>query len=283
MFADKPSRTLLSTAIRRATHQLLDAPLILDDPISLRIVPEAADAEFMATLNRDGTPDAAVLRALFVMRSRFAEDRLAGAAGRGVRQYVMLGAGLDTFPWRQPPFARSMHLFAADFPASLSFARERARAGGLSEPDNLTRVPIDLESGHAMKELVRGGLDPAVPTFVSVLGVTQYLSQQAVYALLRDLSALPPGSEIVFSFALPDDALSGQDLEAVKLSAIFTAKIGEPWRTRLHPRQLITKLAEFGYREIFHLTPEIAHQRFFSGRRDALRVPGWEQLIAAMT
>jgi methyltransferase (TIGR00027 family) len=282
MFADQPSRTLLSTAIRRATHQLLDAPVILEDPIALRIVPEAAEAELVAGLNRDGTPDAALLRALFVMRSRFAEDRLADAAARGNRQYVMLGAGLDTFPWRQPPFARSMRLFAADFPTSLSFARERARSAGLSEPDNLTRVPIDLETGDVMGSLVHAGLDPEVPSFFSILGVTQYLSPGAVCALFRDLSAMPPASETVLSFALPDAALSGQDLTAARLSAAFTAKVGEPWRTRMHPRDLIGKLAEFGYHEIFHLTPEIAHQRYFSERQDGLRVPGWEQLIAAV-
>ena len=128
MRANQPSRTLLSTAIRRATHQLLDTPLILVDPIALKMVPEAADLELIADMSRDGTPDASLLRALFVMRSRFAEDRLAEFAKRGVRQYIMLGAGLDTFPWRQPSFALPMRLFAVDHPAS---SRLRQRAGAV--------------------------------------------------------------------------------------------------------------------------------------------------------
>ena len=103
MMAGQPSRTLLGAAIRRAEHQVMDKPLIFEDPVILGLVPEVADATAIAEFRSLGEPVLTLLRSLFAMRSRFAEDRLAEAARRGVLQYVMVGAGLDTFPWRQPP------------------------------------------------------------------------------------------------------------------------------------------------------------------------------------
>ena len=233
-------------------------------------------------MSKDGTPNAGLLRALFVVRSRFAEDRLAEAAKRGVRQYVMLGAGLDTFPWRQPPFAVSMRLFATDHPASLSFARERLRTAGFSDPGNLTRVPIDLEKDDLLEKLAGAGCDLAAPSFLSILGVLQYLSQSAVDAVLQSAVALPPGSEIVLSFALPEAILCGQDLEAARRSVRYTENIDEPWRTRYDPRDLHARLVSLGFGRILHLTPAAANERYFAGRQDGLRAPGWEQLIAAV-
>src|SRR5512136_521143 len=134
MVPGQASRTLLRSAIRRAAHQLLDQPLIFDDPIVLGLVPEASDQTILAALDDHGAPEPKSFRCLFAVRSRFAEDRLAQAAARGVRQYVMIGAGLDTFPWRQPDFAKDMQLFAADHPASLAWAQQRFRERGLATP-----------------------------------------------------------------------------------------------------------------------------------------------------
>jgi methyltransferase (TIGR00027 family) len=282
MLPNQPSRTLLGTAIRRATHQLLDAPLILTDPIALQVLPEASDPSLIAGLAKDGTPEPALLRSLFAMRSRFAEDRLAEAAARGVCQYVMVGAGLDTFPWRQPVFACTMQLFAADHPTSLAFAQERTHASGLMKPANLAYVPVDLEQRHLGERLAAHGFDPALPSFCTMLGVAQYLTAEAVDAVLEFVASLPSQSEIVFSFALPDDELSGYDREAAVLSAKFTASVGEPWRIRLRPQDLIARLRGLGFAQVFHLTPALAQQRYFGNRPDNLRAPGWEQLIAAV-
>ena len=114
MLPGQPSRTLLPPAIRRAAHQLLDSPLIFDDPVAVGLVPEAEAESIRADLSSHETMDSILLRSLFVLRSRFAEDRLGAAAARGVRQYVTVGAGLETFPWRQPPFAKEMRIFMAD-------------------------------------------------------------------------------------------------------------------------------------------------------------------------
>lgn len=283
MLPDRPSRTLLRTAIRRATHQLLDSPLILNDPVALRIIPEASDPQVIAELMQDGAPAPALLRALFAMRSRFAEDRLAdAAANRGICQYVMVGAGLDTFPWRQPGFARSIRLFAADHPASLAFAETRLRACGLAPPVNLTCVAADLEQQQLGERLTAHGFDPARPSFLSMLGVSQYLTATAVDAILAFVSALPRGSEIVLSFSPPDDELADEDRRAVGLSTAFTARLGEPWRYRPRRRELEAQFDRLGFEKVFHLSPGLAKQRYFADRRDGLRAPGWEQLIAAV-
>jgi methyltransferase (TIGR00027 family) len=145
MLSGQPSRTLLRAAIRQAAHQLLDEPRIFEDPVVVGLVPEASEPGILATLDDQGAPDSKLFRILFAVRNRFAEDRLAAAAGRGVRQYVMIAAGLDTFPWRQAAFARDMQIFAADFPASLEWTRQRFGERGLVTPANLTFVPLDLE------------------------------------------------------------------------------------------------------------------------------------------
>ena len=205
MMSGQPSRTLLGTAIRRAQHQVLDTPLIFEDPIIIDLLPELADPAAVAELRSFCEPALVLLRSLFAMRSRFAEDRLAEAVRRGVRQYVMVGAGLDTFPWRQPTSAQNMVIFAADHSASLIWTHRRLRDRGLARPANLIHVPVDLEDCRLGDALAACGFDHDTASFCSVLGVVQYLSDNAIDALLRFAASLKTGSEIVFSFVTPDD------------------------------------------------------------------------------
>ena len=134
MLSGQPSRTLLVSAVQRAAHQLLDTPVIFDDPIAVGLVPETSEHELLATLENHRGREPKLLRSLFALRSRFAEDRLADAVSRGVRQYVIVGFGLDTFPWRQPDFARAMRIFAADHVATLAWTQVRFWERGLPKP-----------------------------------------------------------------------------------------------------------------------------------------------------
>src|SRR5215208_2481447 len=145
VFPGRPSRTLLMPAVRRAAHQLLDTPLILNDPVVVGLVPEADARAIEANLADHQTRASVLLRSLFVMRSRFAEDRLAEAVSRGVAQYVIVGAGLETFPWRQPGYANRMRIFAADHSASLVWTLAKFWERGLPKPANVAFVPLDLE------------------------------------------------------------------------------------------------------------------------------------------
>lgn len=261
---------------------MLDRPLILRDPVVVHLVPEAGEPGILAEVGDGGDPVAALHRALFAMRSRFTEDRLAQAAARGVSQYVMIGAGLDTFPWRQPDFAFDMRIFAVDHPASLIWVHRRLRERNVGRPPNLTHAPVDLEEQSLAEQLAACGFDVGAASFCSLLGVSQYLSGAALSSVLSFAASLKPGSELVMSFAPPDDELAGLDLDATVRSAARTTELGEPWLTRLRARELVDRLVQLGFGDVSHLSPEMAQTRYFSGRQDALRAPRWEQLVAAI-
>jgi methyltransferase (TIGR00027 family) len=282
MLPGQASRTMLRSAIRRAAHQLLDDPLILDDPVVVRLVPEASEPAVRDTLNDPHALEPKLFRYLFALRSRFAEDRLAQAAARGVRQYVMVGAGLDTFPWRQPDFAKDLQIFAADHPASLAWTQGRLRERGFAKPPNLTYVPVDLEDRQLGEQLAACGFDLQTASFCSALGVIQYLDSDAVDTLLSFMSALQTGSEFVFSFAPPNDELDGDDLSAAIDGASRTAALGEPWKNRPRSSDLVKRLTQLGFSEIYHLSPELAQQHYLATRNDIPVPPRWEQLITAI-
>jgi methyltransferase (TIGR00027 family) len=282
MLPGQPSRTMLRSAIRRAAHQLLDDPLILNDPIVVKLVPEASEPSIRDTLDEPGALEARLFRYMFAMRSRFAEDRLAHGAARGVRQYVMVGAGLDTFPWRQPNFAKTMQLFAADHPASLAWTQERLRRHGLSRPSNLTYVPVDLEQRRLGDQMVARGFEREAASFCSVLGVLQYLDSEAVDALFGFASTLAKGSEIVFSFAPPNDPVDVEGRDAFISFGRRPAVLGEPWKSRLRAADLVTQLSDLGFGDIFHLTPDLARQRYFADQQEIREPWRWDHLIAAI-
>jgi methyltransferase (TIGR00027 family) len=267
--------------MHRAAHQLLDTPLIFRDPIVVGLVPEASERCIRANIDERQTPIATLYRALFAFRSRFTEDRLAEAVGRSVGQYVIVGAGLDTFPWRQPAFAESIQIFYVDHPASLGWTRARVRERGLSTPSNLTYVAADLAKHELAERLTDSGFNREARAFFSLLGVTQYVSHDALDALFGFIASLPGGSEIVFSFVPPDNELDGDDLEAVSASTKVIGELGEPWITRFRASELVGHLSRLGFSDVLHVTSERAHQLYFAGRCDKLRAPALEQLIAA--
>jgi methyltransferase (TIGR00027 family) len=273
-----PSRTMLRTASLRAAHQLLDRPPVFVDPVAVDLVPEEDAQLLLETLE----PDQVALRALFAVRSRFAEDRLASAAARGVGQYVIIGAGLDTFPWRQPDYAAKMHLFFADRPDTLAWTQAWYQGRGLSQPANLTIVPVDLEDCRLGELLPEFGFDARRPAFCSALGLTPYLTRTAIESMLSFVASLPAGSEIVFSFVPPTEELNREDAQMAMRAAERVAAFGEPWKTRLRPRDLVQQLEALGFSDVFHLTRDTAHVRYFASRQDGLKPPGYEQVICAV-
>jgi methyltransferase (TIGR00027 family) len=282
MLPEQASQTMVHAAIRRAAHQLLDRPRIFDDPIAVGLIPEASEQSIMNATDDHRAPISCLLRSIFACRSRFAEERLSQATARGVCQYVIVGAGLDTFPWRQPAHAKSLRIFWVDHPVSLAWARERIRERGLATPLNLTFVTADLEKHELAQRLAEHGFSEQVCTFCSVLGVTYYLSWEAIEALFRFAASLPSQSEIVFSFTPPDELLAGHDLTVALYGSGFAASVGEPWKTRITVSEISNLLENLGYGEVFHLTPLLAQKRYFAGRTDSLRAPHVEQLIAAI-
>jgi methyltransferase (TIGR00027 family) len=281
MLPGQASQTLLITSIMRARHQIFDSPLILDDPVVLKLVPEARDPSVLSDFGDSRQPKATLPRTLLAVRSRFTEDRLAQAAARGVRQYVIFGAGLDTFPWRQPDFAKDMQIFAVDHPASLIQTNRLFRERQLARPPNLIRVPLDLEQRCIDEQLTACDFDRDRASFCSALGLIYYLEDEIIDDILRLVASLPPPSEIVFSFILTDADLNGLDLEFARWLATKVASIGEPWKIRVRPQDMVERLSDLGFREVFHLSPELVQARYLSGRSDRLPAPHFEQMIAA--
>ena len=278
----EPSQTMVQTATLRAAHQVLDRPLIFVDPIAVGLVPEASEEAILAAAAEYRSPSMTMRRASMVWRSRFAEDRLAEAASRGVRQYVIAAAGLDTFPWRQPPFARDMRIFAADLPTTLDWARGRFCARGLSQPSNLMFVPVNLEERQLGLQLRKFGFEPSEPMFCSALGIVQFLTSAAVDALLMFVASAPKRSEIAFSFSPPDDELEGTALTELRRSVARGENFGEPWLTRPRPKELLRQLERLGFTDIVHLTPELARERYPGKPHDGLRLLSSGQVIAAV-
>jgi methyltransferase (TIGR00027 family) len=278
----KPSRTSDIPAIMRAVHQSIDdEPKILVDPIAPKLVDMAGlDANWLAPMLNH--PFVREWRAGFLIRSRYAEDCLAESVARGLAQYLILGAGLDTFSYRQPPWAHAVHIFEIDHPATQCLKRDRLVKLSIVPPANLTFVPMNFETASLRQTLRATGFAFARPAFCSWLGVTQYLTAAAIEATLAFILSLPPTSEIVLSFILPQDELAGIEADAVATAAAKSAEVGEPWLSRFYPLDLASQLHRLGFSEVVPLKPEQAHERYLKNRHDGLATRRGEQLMRAV-
>jgi methyltransferase (TIGR00027 family) len=275
----RASATADGAALLRAAHQLLDEPRILDDPVALPLLGPDAAAVVRAGREALETPARRRLRAAIVLRSRYAEDCLREAVAHGVRQYVILGAGLDTFAYRNPYPADALHVWEVDHPDTQAHKRERLLWAGIALPPTLTFVPVDLEHEPLALALARAGFDSARPTFVSWLGATVYLTREAVRATLAWAAGLAPGSEVVFSYVVAPAGLGAAERAALGALARRTAEAGEPWRTFFEPAALARALARLGFSNIEDIGPAQGFARYFRGRRDGLRPGGAAHLV----
>lgn len=248
------SLTAVSVAAMRAYHQLYDgAPKILDDPIAVRIVDSTSILRVGATRN----PWTDALRAHVLVRSRYAEDRLEEAVATGVGQFVSLGAGYDTFAYRQPAWASDLHIYEVDHPASQEAKRARLASAGIELPANLTFVPIDFERTSLADGMRDGGFDTSRAAFFSWLGVMMYLDLAAIDAVFEYVASLPPPSEIAFSYARAERLLFVESP-----IALAAAAVGEPWKTRFAPKDLEARLRGYGFGNVEHLDARTANERY---------------------
>ena len=270
----RPSLTALRVALRRAAHQLYDArPLIFEDPIAVAILGPHAEL-LERTPGRDKSrkprPYSIGLRAFLVARSRYAEDLLARAVERGVTQYVLLGAGLDTFAHRNP--YPSLRVFEVDHSATQEWKRELLLNSGLPHPANLVYVPVDLEQQSLTDQLQASGFDPAAPTFFSWLGVVPYITLDAFRATLRFISAQPSGTGVVFDYVQPRAVLPPHEQLAHDSISSRVQLAGESFQLFLTPENIAQELAAFHTIEDLG-SPEI-NARYFASRTDSLKTIG---------
>jgi methyltransferase (TIGR00027 family) len=283
MAANSPSITAQGAAMHRATHQILDEPRVFDDPLAMRIIGAESSAALQADPQRFApSPGSDLLRAFIAARSRYAEDVLGEAVGRGLRQYVILGAGLDTFAYRNPYTQSRLRVFEVDHPAMQSWKREQLAAAGILIPPSLTFVPVDFEKETMVDRLRQAAFDHGEPAFFSWLGVTPYLTGEAVAATLKFIACLETGSGVVFDYVISPSLLNPQQRSAFDNLSKRVAMAGEPWQTFFDPSTLTADLKAFGFAEVVDLGLDQINARYFTGRNDNLKVRGFGHIMKAI-
>jgi methyltransferase (TIGR00027 family) len=262
--------------MRRAAHQLLDHPKVFEDPLAVAIA--GGESELSADAQK---PSSRALRAFLVVRSRYAEDQLALAVAGGVRQYVVLGAGLDTFAYRNPFQSSGLHVFEVDHPATQEWKRARLRDASIPVPSEMTFAAVDFERQSLEDGLLAAGFDKDQRAFFSWLGVTPYLSRSAFDATIQFIAGMPPGSGVAFDYALERSLLNPEQQRALDALAERVARAGEPFLLFFDPAALAIDLALAGFGDIEDLGAEEINARYFSGRSDGLRVSGGGHLLSA--
>ena len=275
----EPSATAMGVAMRRAAHQLLDHPKVFDDPLATRIIGEGALERLNGDLERQQHPFNRALRAHVAARSRYAEDRLQDAFARGVRQYLVLGAGLDTFGWRNPH--PDLRVFEIDHPSTQAWKLARLEAAGVETPWTLAFAPVDFTTQTLAEGLAAAGIDATRSAFVSWLGVTMYLTEEAAMRTLGELAALPAGSEVVFDFGVPPASLAPVARMAQEALAARVAAMGEPFLSAFDPDALPGLLKALGFSEVEILDGAALNRLYFEGRPDGLRLAGASRIARA--
>jgi methyltransferase (TIGR00027 family) len=263
MEAGQPSRTAFAAAMYRAVHQLVDRPLLFEDPLALVML----GIEEQALLGHPLTKRPG-MRAHIVGRSLLAEQAAAEAFARGVRQYVLLGAGLDTFGYRNPH--EGLKVFEVDFPTTQAWKRQRLEQVGIAL-DGVVHAGIDFERETLGQALERAGFDMAAPGVFAWLGVVPYLTGEAIAATVKAVGALTAGTELIFDYAEPPDRLPAHLVEAVAERHQRLAEMGEPILSTFAPEEIEEKLRDAGFSHVEDLDGEAVNARFFA--HSALGLP----------
>lgn len=279
----QPDSTAVRTALWRAMHLQVDPPPhVIEDEIGLRLAAPGDDWRSRPDMHPQWTRP---FRASIVARARFVEDLVAERAAAGVGQYVILGAGLDTFAQRRPEIASRLKVFEVDQPGPQAWKRQRLSELGYGVPDWLRLVPVDFEAGDAWwQRIAAAGFDAARPAVVSSLGVSMYLSRDAVAAMLRQIAALAPGSTLVLSFLVPLEMADPSVRPGLQRAVDGARASGTPFVSLFAPDEMLALARAAGFPQVEHVSADTLTQRYFAGRPDGLRPPSnAEELLVAST
>jgi methyltransferase (TIGR00027 family) len=278
-----PESTAARVALWRALHREIDAPPhVLDDDIGLKLLAPSEDWKSRGDMNPEFTRP---FRASIVARARLIEDLVLEQVGRGLTQYVILGAGLDSFAQRRPELASRLKVFEVDRPGPQAWKRERLMELGFGVPSWLCFVPVDFEAGGSWRvALVRAGFDESKPAVVVSTGVSMYLTKEANAATLREVGSLAPGSTLAMTFLLPL-AMAGPEVRpGLEMAAKGAQASGTPFISFFTPDEMLRFAREAGFRDARHVSADDLTQRYFIDRSDGLRPPAnGEELLLAST
>ena len=283
MIPAQASRTAYRVALRRATHQLLDAPPVFVDPVAISILGPETEAALRADPQRfDDSRFGPAMRAFMAVRARFAEEQLAHARAAGVRQLVILGAGLDTFAYRSrlddPPLA----VWEIDHPATQAWKRELLGAAGIGAPTQLSFVAIDFQREALADKLAEAGFDARAGAVFSWLGVTQYLAADDIFATLRYVAgATAAGGGVAFDYSVAPHLLSVVERWAYEALAARVSAAGEPWLSVFVPEELVAAVRACGFAVSRDVGPDELHACYLAGRSNPLRLGRLARLLWA--
>lgn len=277
-----PDHTAVRVALWRAMHVQVDsAPYVFEDEIGLKLVHPDEDWRQRGDMHPQGTRG---YRASIVGRARFIEDVLEEKIQQGINQYVILGAGLDTFAQRRQEVATKLRVFEIDEPQTQAWKRQRLMELGFGVPDYLNLVPVDFESGESwLDRLKASGFKMDRPALVTSAGVSMYLTRETNMATLRKISSLAPGSTLVMTFMLPPDLVEPEDRLPYKMVMERTAAAGTPFLSLFQPAEVLEMAKEAGFREVKHVSRADIIGRYFAGRVDGLKPSSGEEYLVATT
>jgi methyltransferase (TIGR00027 family) len=277
-----PDNTAVRTALWRALHVQADSPPhVFEDEVGLALAAPEDDWR-----NRpDMSPFTRPFRASILARARFVEDLVVEQAAHGVGQYVILGAGLDTFAQRRPELASRLLVFEIDRPGPQEWKRRRLVDLGLGIPAFLRLVPVDFEAGDTWWErLAASGFDSGRAAVVASTGVSMYLTRDAIASTLRQVAALASGTTFVMSFMLPIELLDPEVRPGVERAAAGARASGTPFISFFTPAEMLALARDAGFKEVRHVSAAMLAERYFAGRSDGLRPPNnSEELLVATT
>ncbi|MET9862892.1 class I SAM-dependent methyltransferase [Streptomyces smyrnaeus] len=280
--AGAPDNTAVRVAFWRAMHVQVDPPPhVLRDEVGLRLA--APDDDWRDRPDMDPRITSG-FRAAVVARSRFIEDLVIEQADRGVTQYVVLGAGLDTFAQRRPEIASRLQLFEVDQPRAQAWKRHRLGTLGYGIPDWLHLVPVDFEASEDwLKQLTEAGFDSGRPAVIVSTGVTMYLTEDATAATLGQIAGLAPGSTLAMTFLLPPELVDEADRPGLRRSTEGAQESGTPFISFYPPQQMLALAREAGFAQVRHVPGTALADRYFADRTDGLRPSSGEDLLLATT
>ncbi len=281
--AAEPDSTAVRTALWRALHVEIDPPPhVFEDEVGLQLVAPDPSWRDRPDMDPDGTRG---LRAGIAARARLIEELVAEQADRGVRQYVILGAGLDTFAQRRPELASRLHVFEVDRPGPQTWKRQRLLELGFGIPAWLHLVPVDFEATESWwQALANAGFAMDQPAVVASTGVTMYLTREANAATLRQLAGLASGSTLAATFLLPLDLIDdAQGRATLQTSQAGARASGTPFVSFFSPTDILALARDAGFRHAEHISGATITDRYFAGRSDGLRPARGEEFLLAST
>ena len=276
----KPSATANFAALARAAHQILDHPIIFDDPLAVRILGRDGEAQVRARADKLQYPNSRAHRVYMALRSRYAEDELAQAVKRGVRQYVILGAGFDTFAYRNPFTDADLRVFEVDHRATQAWKRARLTEAQIPVPESVRFVPFDFETPSLFDALGRAGFAVEKLAYFSCLGVTRYVTRKSTFRTLASIAAsTPAGSEVVFDVSMPPSLAERFRRLPARARRLLGRNAGDLFIGYFDPPKLDARLRCIGYQQVEMIGPEEINARYCAGRQDGLT---WESRSKAM-